>query len=346
MIYTTDRTTIETDWECGQKRYWYKHAEGNGIVPSVQPEYFADGTILHAHLCDLVLGRKSAGDIIDTIPLSEGDQLELEKNLRLAGWLRGFEQFVLPVILERYEIVNAERECILAVSDGTDELHHAFTPDLEVRRKSDGILGMIDWKTTGSLSFGWAHKWPWQVQMHLNMAGMEQEYGEKCGFGLVLGLYKGYWGRGYTSHPYIYAYRSPTGVWKDRGYKGWDRVPSSEYPDGGVIGWVESLGQDGANKSFRWSDPIHYNPRLTKRLLADRLRREREIADYLDHGGADEGSPEHASIFEARYSKCTPQVGSECAYKSACWNATIGADPLGSGQYVKRIPHHEIEVIE
>lgn len=345
MIYTTDRTTIETDWTCGQRRYWYKHAMGTGIVPTVEPEYFAAGKELHGDICSLVLGERSLDSIHADIDLTTTDQLKLEENLRRAGWLVAFDLYIKPYITQNYDIIATERECILTYTEGADTLHHAFTPDLEVRRKSDGVLGMMDWKTTGSLSFGWAHKWPSQVQMHLNMAGMEQEYGEKVGFGFVLGLYKGYWGRGYTSHPYIYAYRNNKGEWGDRGWKGWEQFYSSEYP-GGVSAWVEFLGEAGKNKVFRWSDPIHLDRRLTGRLLADRLRRERKISQYLDQAeGFREGFGSHNELFEARFSQCTPQIGSPCPYKEACWNATIGDNPVSSGHYVPRTPHHEIELV-
>jgi hypothetical protein len=33
----------------------------------------------------------------------------------------------------------------------------------------------------------------------------------------------------------------------------------------------------------------------------------------------------------------------KCQYQDVCWNPTVGRDPLASGLFVPRQPHHELE---
>ncbi len=40
---------------------------------------------------------------------------------------------------------------------------------------------------------------------------------------------------------------------------------------------------------------------------------------------------------------CEFHFGSQCEYKELCWNPTVGQDPVGSGLYQIREPHHEAE---
>jgi hypothetical protein len=42
---------------------------------------------------------------------------------------------------------------------------------------------------------------------------------------------------------------------------------------------------------------------------------------------------------------CEPPFGDACPYRSACWVASINTDPIKSGLYVERVPHHEIEIM-
>lgn len=333
--FLTDRTTIETDWKCGMKRWWYKHEGGDGIVPTAEAEYFKHGKDIHEDLAQLMEGTPLQ-EVLNAIDLEVSDQIVYEVNARRAGLATGFALHIMPFLHTHYDLVATEREGILVHND----LWVGYTPDLILRRKTDKKLVMIDYKSTGTVSPGWASKWPFQVQMHLNMKGISEDFDEEVAVAYVLGLYKGYLGRtGRLHHPYVYAYKRGE-KWGLNGWNGWEPVPATAYP-GGIVEWVRFTGDEGKGKTFIWSSPIYRNDRLLSGLLCDRERRERNIARNLDACRAD--LTRRAEVFEPRYSECTPTFGPPCPYRSCCWNATIGADPLGSGEYVKREPHHEVE---
>lgn len=334
--FLTDRTTIETDWECGMKRWWYKHEGGTGIVPTTEAVYFKQGRDIHEDLAAVASGQ-TLQEVVEGIQVCEQDQLQREVDLRRLGWVVGFYLYVWPWITTHYEVVQVEEELIL----DRDPLYIAFTPDLILRSKANGKLVVVDYKSTGTTSPGWAIAWPWATQMHLNIAGVEEELNEPVSHASVLGLYKGYWGRGQTSHPYIYALER-AGKWGTSAYKGWERHWSTEYP-GGIVEWVRYLGEEGASKVFKWSSPIYKNTRLVDKLVQARKFREEEVTGAVEACQTDTFLRD--MIFESRFSKCKPTFGSECPYLAACWNGSVGADPLSSGLFKTREPHHETEII-
>lgn len=336
----TNRTAIETDWLCGMKYWWYQKEAGTGIVPSKEADYFLEGRLLHDGLAQIATGTPWQ-DVLPPRPETL-DQMVLENWARRAGWLTAFGKWIWPSWSRDYEVVCAEKEMILDRSP----LWVAFTADLVLRCVNKQLdfypqLVVKEFKTTSLKSPSWVAHWDAAVQVHIQLAGVEEELGEKVAFGHVVGLDKGYESKGRLHHPYVWAYEH-NGAWQP-GYKwGWTHRPVWEY-NAPIPDWVDECGEDLGRAQFINSAPIFLDRRLLESMIRRRIEREAQIRDWTEASQRDWTVREQH--FEQRFSQCRPAMGKECAYYAACKNLTVQEDPLGSGLYQVRIPHHDIELI-
>ena len=101
-ILLTDRTTIETDWTCGMKRWWYKHEGGVGIVPTIEAAYFLDGRQYHedfaliAEAEDPLVRAKELIEAIEGTVHESQDQMFQETQTRRAGWVAANALWIEP----------------------------------------------------------------------------------------------------------------------------------------------------------------------------------------------------------------------------------------------------------
>lgn len=339
-IYLTDRTSIETDWECGTKFWWYKHEGGIGMVPSEEAEYFIQGRLVHEDLAKIAAGVPLE-DVLAQMGEEPIEQPAREVFTRRKGWMTAFTKWVEPRWEDEFETISIEKELVYEYGP----LWIGVVPDRVLRIRKGPNAGKLvyrEFKTAKNMGPGWINYWPSAVQLHLGLAAVEQETGEKVAYGQVVGLAKGYEKDGQLYHPYVRAYLDKTGEWTSTYKTGLQPVPVWDYPDG-IPAWVERCGETVGLAQFVYSAPIIKNDRLVQLLCEQRLQREIEVQQVKDACQTDDQL--RAKFFPHRFSKCRPVVGSPCAYLSACHNGEINKDPLGTGWYVKRTPHHELEII-
>ena len=349
-IYLQDRTSIEVDWTCEMMYYWYKLHNGIGLVPVNEPAYFRVGRELHDDLSQFAEGRSTA-EVLMSLPSfaeCEGDQLKLEPLCRRIGWIVAFGTYLWPLLIKDYEVVQVETELVF---DRTP-LWIPVKPDLILRSRKTGELIYIEYKTTGSTRPNFALHWPYAIQVHLGIAAVEEELGEKVAYGQIIGLYKGIEQKGKLRHPYVWAYTNPdTNQWTHEWKSGWDLRSIWDYP-GGAVDWAHTLGKpDDLDTSlgvmrdqFVFSHPVFKDDRMLKNLVQQRIKRGAELEELKRLIATDPTFvPEHH--FDQRTIHCKPVMGSECSYKEACFNWSVNQDPIGSGLYAKRIPHHDIEIV-
>ena len=348
----TDRTTIETDWECGQKRWWYKEEGGTGIVPKEEAIWFRQGRDYHADFADIALAAEPELLAKEMIACFEGkirettDAICQEELCRRAGWIAANAIYLEPATRKDYRTLLVEHELVLDRSP----LWVAVTPDRVLERISDSKVIVRDYKGVGGwgISKSWLDQWPYAIQMQTLIAAVAEELEKPVGFAQVVGLSKGQEKFGRLNHPYVWASFSfaksewvPAG--EGTGRKDLTPRPVWEYPDG-ILAWVRKLGPEVASAQFGFSPPIYLNERLLGDLITSRTRREREVKVFRKQ--ATEDPKAKAIHFEPRFSRCKPPIGSPCPYLAACHNATVNTDPIGSGLYVARTPHHDLERIE
>ena len=320
--------------------WWYKYHNGKGVVPLDEEEHFLVGRDIHEDMEGFPNG-KGVEDILASLPSfdsCEGDQLKLEILARRRGWIISFGEVVWPYLMTHYTVEAVEKELIFE----RGPLWIQVKPDLVLRNKKTGKLIYIEFKSTASFSPKFMAHWDTAIQLHLGIAALEEETGEKVEYGQVIGFNKGTW-RGRLVHPFVWGYQNPeTGVIKVPYTYGWDHYPAWTYPSHDE--WVRELaGREQMEAQFGWSAPVFKNEELINKVIERRKVREEEIAGAKEL--AQEDLELRNRVFEMRTIHCLPSFGGGCAYYQCCHNAGVGKDPIGSGLYIERTPHHELDVI-
>jgi len=357
IIYLTNRTAAETDDKCGMA-YWWNQEEGEtGIVPKTEADALAVGREIHEdieaisrmddlspfHLENLI------ENILNSVPIEDrGNTSKMERLYRRLGWISAWVLYMEPHLREIYEDVSVEGELIL----DRDPLWVAVTPDRVMRHKRDNYLIYLEYKSTITASMKWLASWKYAIQLHIGIKAIEEEFvrrgvGEKIAHAQIVGFLKGDWRSNHLAHPYVWAYRnSETGKWthdysKARGNT-WSAAPVWEYPDG-IVKWVQLLGEEIGKAQFPFSPPVSLNERMLDHWVSRRLSREIEVEQVREVCRKDFDA--RVVYFEPRTKNCRPAFGDACPYLGLCWNASIQQNPLATGDFIKRNPHHEMEII-
>lgn len=128
-------------------------------------------------------------------------------------------------------------------------------------------------------------------------------------------------------------------VWEDMGVKEWFRMISG----GGI---QEDCGDIVKQQVVT---PVEYfrNDGEIKEGMEEVRAQEEKIAYTIKLLGEGEGHKQHLmrEIFPKNRKHCFFHFGSKCEYHDLCFKPEISEDPIGSGLYQIRIPHHEAERI-
>lgn len=359
-IYTLDRTGAEQDDGCGAYYFWnrvYRNPALGikaGIVPRRESIYLQIGRESHEDLAMVAemddirpqTIRDRVAEITSTLTDEDRiDQPMMEVLYRRLGWLSAFALYIEPELRERYETLHIEDEIIL----DREPLWVPVTPDRVMRDRKDGKLVYWEWKSTKSTGHAWTHSWQYAIQLHIGMAAIGEELKESVKYAQVVGLYKGYDSQadGGLNHTYVWGWRNTvTQEWtheyaKSRGGS-WERAPVWEFP-GGIVTWVQKCGPDVAKAQFPMSPPVTLNSHMLERWVQRKTTRAKEVDIFGDTCQDDEKLRNH--IFPAKTRMCRPAFGDACPYIGPCWNAVNGLDPMRTGDFIARVPHHEIEVL-
>ena len=346
----TDRTTTETDWTCGMRRWWYKHEGDRGIVPAKEAHYFQVGRDIHQDF----LGLARSGDPVEfaraaTLQITADigatdDQVLQERLCRQAGWLVAAALWIEPQTRELYDTIFLEHELVLDRSP----LWFAVTPDRVLRRKRDKAIVVRDYKSVGGwgATKQWVDYWTYATQLQTLLFAVAEELGEPVAFAQVMGLVKGQERAGKLRHPYVWAYSdAERHYWTTDGQearrKALTLTPVWEYP-GGIFEWVDRLGPEVAAVQFPFANPVFPRQRQLDDLIESRTFREGQVRAAVEQ--ARTSWPIRLAFFPPNYQECLPVIGAPCPYLACCHNASVQQDPVGSGQFVPRQPHHELEL--
>lgn len=356
-----DRSRVSLDWKCPRARFWGNEFEGLGIVPARRALYFDVGDVLHKGFASLVMGEdleETCHDVVEgfrgQVGTSLGERLE-EQCCLVEGILRGFARQVLPQLLREFNPLMVETE----FTHDHDGCRQGVKPDLLAERILDGTLWYWEWKSTSSVGERWALQWPKAIQLHTTAWATGRYLGREVDGVMVQGAYKGYDKGGAQTSIFCYGYQRPGNIGgPEVNYKwsnGARRVPVWEMA-GGVRGWVERMPDEILSEQFVQTPPIFLQRRLVESFLKQTALREREIAEAsaslreiatADYAREDVRGWQMAAVldkvFPQHFNECTPAIGAPCAYGDCCFNPHVAADPIGSGLYVWRQPHHSTD---
>ena len=221
-------------------------------------------------------------------------------------------------------------------------------PDLLLKDKKTGDIWYPDFKTFTSRN---NRKWDWSLQQQLTMLAAEDALGTPITGAWVQGLGKGSGRKGVLYHPLVYGYRHPgtPGVTEPTfGVKrrtGFERFNTKEYPDGGLAGWIAQLQKkepEMVAKCFPRTGPLFLKTHLMREeILPQIVKRERDIHLLRQTYGAQPDA--HRAQFPMVMNQCETGYG-RCQFFEAC-HVIRGHvnDPVGSGLYIPRRPHHTPE---
>ena len=356
----TDRSRIEKDWRCPRGRFWSTEFGGRGIAPAGKSFDLEFGTLVHEGVEAAVAHSNAvpvlAADVVQQkvanfVRANGGDEMQAHQWAAIGyGLVAGFMRSVWPQLQQEYELVATEREVLLPL---TKDLTLQARPDLVLRNRNTGALWNFELKTTGYIEAQWLQSWTKAPQLQLTVLAAEQSFGEPFAGSVVVGLYKGRKGRdGRQSSPFAWGWRTedlpgilrPQFSYEEQRRKGWERFLTNGYP-GGVAQWVADMPSELLANQFVMTEPIFVRRDLVDALVRQVIAREDEIARAATRFAVD-GVVTPAvldEVFPQYFNNCTPAFGHACEFNEPCWVPWVGRDPLASGLFQPREPHHEAE---
>lgn len=389
LIYI-DRTRVAVRQECPRKRFLsfdYLPEEllnapidEAGIVRSLQSLPLLNGITIHA-----AHARLLAGWDIDRVVQEAHTEYTTEVNAKgvfgeadvaglireqlamLEGMVRMWARWRLPVILRDYELADfgsgpaIEQAWEWELAAG---LRQRIRMDAILRRRDDGLLHILDYKSCGNASEAWRDKFEHDLQTELYVQALKERTGEPVGGMLYEGLIKGYYrkdtakssaffGQRIQSSPYCYAYllEGEEGqVWSAdyTNKKGFRKVRITDHMT--TKQWCEEQLQYMVQPSdlFVVAPPICPPPfeleRIKKQVVNQELKYHADLAEYrrLLREGFEHEAQELLDIFAWQNGDACYRYGPDhgCPFvNGVCW--VQGARPLEDGGFEKRTPHHE-----
>lgn len=377
VTFYIDRSRVESRQDCARMRFWNYDYDGTGIARSTGALPLINGTTIHAAHARLL----SSMDIEWVIQLARAEYraeveakgvwgendtegLIREQTAMLEGLVRLWAMWRLPAILEEYE---------LAVFGGQPAIEQAWEwqmapglvqrvrMDAILRRRGDGLLHILDYKTAAYIGGDWALKFEHTLQTELYVQALKERTREPVGGmlyeGLIKGLYRKdnakdspWFGQRIQASHFCYAYlHAEANQWsveytKKKGFAKARILDHMSTKD-----WVEKhlCQQITPADAFIVVPPICPPPFELESIKRQVVQQELEYHAQLTRYRELE-SEETKALFLDEFA---PQNGQRCFkygvdarcpfVTDLCW--ANGANPLEDGGYERRKPHHEGE---
>lgn len=314
--------------------------------------------------------------VTDGVSFEEGQRAVKEQQALVAGLVFGWVKTALPTLLHTFDVIHVEQEEAINV---TDQIIQMSRPDFVCRNKITGELSIHDFKTTAFAGDSFINEWIDSVQMMVGSLGVWKRLGEEVKSYYIHGLVKGmrkasynetardYSGPVQQQSPLCYGYYrpgtppfvnedwQPNFQYKDsqgnvkRLSRGYEKRPVWETFT--AWDWVNRLPQATLNDLFVQAGPYPISQFKLAQFLRGLKTRETDFIAKLAAANAAEakyGWKSEAfqealdSIFTRTYD-CYP-YGRRCGSYALCFRQQGWEDPIESGLYVHRRPHHALEV--
>jgi len=297
-----------------------------------------------------------------------------EQSCLIEGLVWGYVRAILPTVLKEFEIIAVEKEYLLKLADG---IILQSRPDFVARRRRDGVLGIHDFKTARYISDDEVASYNHNVQMSLGTAAVEATEGERVSHFYIHALIKGIrrpFKKGGIDTPYeaqhsslVYAKLTPampphkrepswalTGYWADKqalwslpeGF--WPTKPAEISVSEHWVTHVLPIAE--LQEQFKLMGPYDRPDHLIAASLREIEYEERRWIDDLFELHAEPrpfGDPSFQSDLSRLFPRswdCDSYYGGPCPMKHICFAQVGWEEPLLTGRYQVRIPHHEQEL--
>ena len=255
----------------------------------------------------------------------------------LLGW-----QHQRGELLSHYEVVSAEAEWKWTMDQAVQQ---ALRLDRVLRRKDDGLLGILDFKTMTSMPYGWISKMRNSEQTHLYIQALKERSGEYVlGMiyeGIVVGKLNA---QNKPNSPFVQAFEKPNGDVSLAYGAGWRRFATLDWDD---QQWLDLAVRSGVLETlYVTSGPLLPPDRVLLQTKSATVNAEIVWDENISaiNGLADEfgeGSEEHQAAIEQlieRNPDACMKFGEDysCSYISHCWDGAM----IDEDTYMPREDHH------
>lgn len=310
----------------------------NGISPSGLSFNLEFGTLLHSVREDLARFDQVQdwGLLEDGLrQMAEDTKENPEEVVNLGlGLATAYQDGEWPRLREHHEPVLIEAELIIDLPHTSTKL--VVKPDL-VWKRDDGVYLYDELKTAAWVDTKWLGGWEYNHQVQLGLRAASRFLDVPMEGAWVQAFVKGSVKDGERRSPFTVLYkRMGKEGWSPRYERGWEKQSVSKYP-GGVRRWVSDNPQ-WFNFAFPRTvvippDDVALDRWLESVGARERLKEEWRKGELPDH-----------AVWGENWQQCSPSYGGfECPYLAACWSKGVREDPVGSGLYVPRVPHHQTE---
>lgn len=330
------------------------HEAFEAILKGVDPD-----TVVSKTLADYDALLKERG--VSGEDLVHPDVLLAEQKWLIEGLIRAWVRVRLPALRAEYDFVAIEKELLWPVGYLADpnlpdnQLIDTVRCDVLARRKSDGGLFYIEWKTTTSGGEDWAKQWEHNTQLLANTLAIEEVLSERCEGVLIEGIIKDrraidkartspFFGQRIQQSYLCYGYKHEvTGEYRSSytQAKGWRKIAAYHEPDMTCAKWVnEVMAFEDLQGLFAPLPPIRPNPEQLRKWRIQTIAEEQERQTKLHIVRSTEDPTAIDVCFPQNDDHCFRYWGHPCAFEPLCFRSQIAEDPEGSGLYRPRVSHH------
>lgn len=359
-----DRSRMQEAHNCMRLRWWRYHFAGRGLEPRAASLALLEGGIIHRGI-ELLLGGGDIESIIaEVLPdfvaelrargTSSGaadDLFVLEQSCLLECLLRAWDQVRLGEIKAEFEVVRVEPEIRWVMDAGPPEMIDLVRPDTILRRRLDSRLFYREWKTTSSGGEDWAAGWEHTSQALANIAALQDTLKERIWGMQVEGFVKGrrdrekrktskFFGQPIQQSWLCYAWKKNGALAPDWAY-GAEHVRVWEETT--PAAWIAAQTPEKLASLFVHVMPVVPAEDRMASWRRQEVAKERRIAVAVTRLGPFPAEKDLDEEFPQNEDHCLRYWGHPCAFEAACFTARVRRDPVGSGLYALRVPHHRAE---
>lgn len=380
-----DRSRHVAGFDCPTKRYWLYHHKGLGIQSKNKSIDLWTGGLVHKML-EMVLVTLQLSPNSEPskkiLRIAVARSIELYKDepqpscaeftFKEQVWLAeclvwGWIRTQMAEFIKNYEIVAIEREMPLELPNGIVYMNR---PDLVLRSKATKKLSITDWKTSSYITDEFIQEFQHSPQMAGGTLAAEKHLGEPVESYLIFALIKGS-RKFFTKGKGLKAISSP----EKRTYSNFcyakyspPMPPLTTEPTVDLSGfWLDKTAaweldlecESGQSRAEKWIWLLPLEAVLEQYLIIGPYpRQDFMMQSYLDSIQAEEArwiqvSQDEEKLGSELVLKNLPKsfkchsYGSLCQFYNLCFK--VGSDwkdPLSSGNFEVRKPHHEDELGE
>jgi hypothetical protein len=373
VLWLTDRSRIQAYHNCKRLRYLNYHWGGRGLERVTLGLPLINGTFIHAAFAAVLTGD-SAPSVLARLETdyrasitargvyaeNNTEDFILEQLTLLKGLVLAWDAVRLPALRAEYEVVAVEQEMQWAMAPGLIDMVRC---DAILRRKSDGLLFILEFKTVSSVTNDWLQQWQHNSQILANSLAVEELYGQPVGGVLIEGIVKGrrtidrgttspFHGQQIQQSPLCYGYRRRTETGYDydvdwnRGSEKvaiWEHLPIED--------WVFYHLTEADRNALFVTLPAHLpvrreQERWRRQTVAQEHQIQTDLRVLETTPDDDQRTLMRDVMFPLNDDHCFRYFGHPCSFEPLCFTQAIEDDPLGSGLYQPRTPHHPTEAAE